>query len=167
MDTPDVDPEAGGEAAGWEQLSIVDVGGGSRRRAKRAKSPREEPLAKGKGEKVERRGVKAKKKDEAGAEASAAGEAGTEAGAAPSLEKALDRLEEIVRQLEAGNIDLDRSLALFEEGVTLSRSATKRLNEAEARISRLVRSLDGEFRTEPLDGEASGGGADDGVGGDR
>jgi exodeoxyribonuclease VII small subunit len=68
----------------------------------------------------------------------------------PPLEQALARLEAIVRELEAGNIDLDRSLALFEEGVVLSRQAAKRLNEAEARITKLVRTLDGEFRTEPF-----------------
>jgi exodeoxyribonuclease VII small subunit len=68
----------------------------------------------------------------------------------PPLEQALARLEAIVRELEAGNIDLDRSLALFEEGVALSRQAAKRLGEAEAKITKLVRSLDGEFRTEPF-----------------
>ncbi len=76
----------------------------------------------------------------------------------PPLEQALARLEAIVRELEAGNIDLDRSLALFEEGVALSRQAAKRLTEAEAKITKLVRSLDGEFRTEPfaVEGEDEG-----------
>ena len=82
-----------------------------------------------------------------------------EAPEGPPLEQALARLEAIVRELEAGNIDLDRSLALFEEGVALSRQAAKRLSEAEAKITKLVRSLDGELRTEPFavegeDGEA-------------
>jgi exodeoxyribonuclease VII small subunit len=80
------------------------------------------------------------------------------AGAAPDagaidavgLEEALARLDGIVRELETGTLDLDRSLALFEEGVALSRHAAKRLSEAEARITKLVRALDGEFRLEPF-----------------
>ena len=76
-----------------------------------------------------------------------------------SLEAALARLEAFVRELEAGNIDLDRSLALFEEGVGLSRLASKRLGEAEVKITRLVRTLEGGFATEPFDaGEGSDGG---------
>ncbi len=81
---------------------------------------------------------------------SAEAPAGETAADGPPLEQALARLEAIVRELEAGNIDLDRSLALFEEGVALSRQAAKRLTEAEAKITKLVRSLDGELRTEPF-----------------
>ncbi len=95
-----------------------------------------------------------KKKRGGAAGSTAPAEAPVEASAtdrdAMPLEKALARLEAIVRELETGNIDLDRSLALFEEGVGLSRHASKRLSEAEAKITKLVRALDGEFRTEPF-----------------
>jgi exodeoxyribonuclease VII small subunit len=54
-----------------------------------------------------------------------------------TLEEALDRLEEITRSLEGGDIELDRSLALYEEGVRLVRLAEESIREAELRIGRL------------------------------
>lgn len=54
-----------------------------------------------------------------------------------SLEEALDRLEEITRSLEGGEIELDRSLDLYEEGVRLVRLAEEAIREAETRIERL------------------------------
>jgi exodeoxyribonuclease VII small subunit len=54
-----------------------------------------------------------------------------------SLEEALDRLEEITRSLEAGDIELDRSLDLYEEGVRLVRLAEEAIRDAEMRIERI------------------------------
>lgn len=54
-----------------------------------------------------------------------------------TLEEALDRLEEITRALEGGDIELDRSLALYEEGVRLVRLAEEAIRNAELRIERL------------------------------
>ena len=73
----------------------------------------------------------------------------------PSFEKALERLEEIVAALEDGALDLDRSLALFEEGMTLVRRLERRLEQAEARVEELVRAADGTTSVVPLetDGE--------------
>lgn len=54
------------------------------------------------------------------------------------FEKKLNRLEEIVQKMEKGDLALDESLKLFEEGVKLSRECHSRLNEAEAKVKLLV-----------------------------
>ena len=65
-----------------------------------------------------------------------------------TFEKALKRLEEIVEELEDSDLDIDRSLKIFEEGVKLSRLCTKKLDEAEKKIELLVKGEKGEFITE-------------------
>jgi exodeoxyribonuclease VII small subunit len=54
-----------------------------------------------------------------------------------SLEDALDRLDQITRSLEGGEIELEESLALYEEGVRLVRVAEASIRDAELRIERL------------------------------
>ena len=56
----------------------------------------------------------------------------------PSLEARLRRLEEIVGQLETDDLELDRALALFEEGVTHVREAEGALAAAELRVEELL-----------------------------
>ena len=56
----------------------------------------------------------------------------------PSYEEALKRLEDIVKRLEGGNLPLDESLRLFEEGTRLGKVCQRRLTEADLRIERLV-----------------------------
>ncbi len=63
----------------------------------------------------------------------------------------LKRLEDIVRTLERDDIDLDRALALFEEGVRHLKSAKERLNEAEARVARVVEDAAGVLSLTELD----------------
>src|SRR5215204_2605521 len=64
--------------------------------------------------------------------------------AAPSsFEAQLATLERIVRELERGDLPLEQSLDLFEQGVKLSRECQERLNEAERRIEVLLRGGDG------------------------
>jgi exodeoxyribonuclease VII small subunit len=53
-------------------------------------------------------------------------------------EDSLKRLEDIVARLESGQLSLDESLQLFEEGTRLTKVCQKRLTEAELRIERLV-----------------------------
>ena len=60
-----------------------------------------------------------------------------------SLQDELRRLEEIVRRLEANDLDLDAALALFEEGITRLRAARERLQDAEVRIQRVLERADG------------------------
>lgn len=54
------------------------------------------------------------------------------------FEKKLNRLEEIVHKMEKGEMALDESLKLFEEGVKLSRECHKHLTQAEAQVKKLV-----------------------------
>lgn len=54
------------------------------------------------------------------------------------FEKKLGRLEEIVQKMEKGDLALEDSLKLFEEGVKLSRECHSRLNEAEAKVKLLM-----------------------------
>ncbi len=55
-----------------------------------------------------------------------------------SFEATLDRLHQIVERLEGGELDLEESLRLFEEGVRLSRASQARLNSAEKRVEELL-----------------------------
>ncbi len=66
------------------------------------------------------------------------------------LEKGLDRLEEIARLLEKGELALEESLALFTEGMALSRRLEARLADAEMRVEALVREADGRERAVPF-----------------
>jgi exodeoxyribonuclease VII small subunit len=68
---------------------------------------------------------------------------GAPKGPAPGLQADLARLEEIVRALEQEDLDLDRALALFEEGVARMREARGRLGEAELRLTQLREAADG------------------------
>jgi exodeoxyribonuclease VII small subunit len=62
---------------------------------------------------------------------------------AKTFESQLGALERIVRQLERGDLPLEESLKLFEEGVRLSRECQERLNQAERRIEVLLRDAEG------------------------
>ena len=66
------------------------------------------------------------------------------------FEEALGRLERIVDQLEAGNLGLEESLKVFEEGVGLARHCARYLDEAEKRIELLTRDESGVLRTTPF-----------------
>jgi exodeoxyribonuclease VII small subunit len=66
------------------------------------------------------------------------------------FEDCLARLEQIVAALEAGNLPLEDSLKVFEEGVALARRCTKYLDEAERRIEMLVKDESGATTTKPL-----------------
>lgn len=59
------------------------------------------------------------------------------------FEKKLNRLEEIVSKMEKGDLALDESLKLFEEGVKLSRDCHGQLNKAETQVKKLM-GFDGE-----------------------
>jgi exodeoxyribonuclease VII small subunit len=73
---------------------------------------------------------------------------------AVDFEKALAELEDIVKQLEAGNLALDKSLALFERGVQLARSCEERLSEAELKVSQLVKDKEGLFGEEAFENKS-------------
>lgn len=67
----------------------------------------------------------------------------TTAPAAPTFEDAIKRLSEIVQKLEKGDLPLEDSLKLFEEGVRLSRLSQERLDGAQKRVEQLL-AVDGE-----------------------
>jgi exodeoxyribonuclease VII small subunit len=60
-----------------------------------------------------------------------------------SFEASLEALEQIVRELESGDLPLEKSLELFEDGIRLSRQCQERLNQAERRIEVLLRDNQG------------------------
>jgi exodeoxyribonuclease VII small subunit len=64
----------------------------------------------------------------------------------------LTRLEEIVRRLEADDVELDAALALFEEGVARLRAARERLAAADLKVQTVLEEADGELRLQDLDG---------------
>ncbi|MGH7560023.1 MAG: exodeoxyribonuclease VII small subunit [Gemmatimonadales bacterium] len=72
-------------------------------------------------------------------------------GERPSLAAELRRLEEIVRQLESPDGDLDRALALFEEGVARLHAARDRLAEAEARVQQVLQDAAGTITLNDVD----------------
>ena len=64
---------------------------------------------------------------------------------AKTFESSLAELEKIVEQLESGEMPLEESLKLFENGVRLSRECRERLNEAERRIEILIKDGEGKL----------------------
>ena len=71
----------------------------------------------------------------------------------PKFEEGLQRLEKILEQLERGDVPLEQSLKLFEEGVQLSNACRKELEEAEGRVEILLKQ-NGKLQAEPLQGAA-------------
>ena len=70
--------------------------------------------------------------------------------AGPKFEEAMTRLEQIVHALEAGNLSLDESLRVFEEGTTLLRFCARRLEETERRIEILTQDEGGGLKAQPF-----------------
>jgi exodeoxyribonuclease VII small subunit len=70
-----------------------------------------------------------------------------------TFESSLEALERIVRELERGDLPLEKSLQLFEQGVRLSRECQERLNQAERRIELLLRDAGGHPVLAALDEE--------------
>ncbi len=66
-----------------------------------------------------------------------------------SFEACLEELEKVVKELEGGELPLERSLELFEKGVQLSNSCRKQLEEAETRVETLIRK-NGRVQPEPF-----------------
>ena len=69
-----------------------------------------------------------------------------------SFEADLARIESIVNELESDDLDLDRALKLFEEGVERLRAAAAALAHAEDKVRLLVEQTDGRFTLAELDG---------------
>jgi exodeoxyribonuclease VII small subunit len=67
----------------------------------------------------------------------------------PKFEECLQRLETIVQQLERGDLSLEQALKLFEEGVGLSDSCRRELEEAEGKVEILLKQ-NGRLQPEPF-----------------
>jgi exodeoxyribonuclease VII small subunit len=78
----------------------------------------------------------------------------TEAKPLETFESCLDELETVVKELEAGDLTLERSLELFERGMHLSETCRKQLEQAETRVEILVRK-EGKLTAEPFRPEKS------------
>ena len=72
-----------------------------------------------------------------------------QAGPPETFEACLDELETVVKELEGGDLSLERSLQLFERGMGLSEACRKQLEEAETRVEMLIRK-DGKIVAEPF-----------------
>lgn len=72
-----------------------------------------------------------------------------------NFESSLEALEKIVRELEQGDLPLEKSLELFEQGVRLSRECQERLSQAERRIEILLRDSEGRPAASPFEGGTS------------
>ena len=70
---------------------------------------------------------------------------------ANTFEKSLSELERIVKQLEDGDLPLEESLKLFEEGVKLSRECRDRLTNAERRIEVLMKDANGNLGLQTME----------------
>jgi len=66
------------------------------------------------------------------------------------FESALKSLEDIVVQLESGDLTLDRALELFEEGIRVSHFCSSKLDEAERRVEVLIKAADGTMKEVPF-----------------
>ena len=66
------------------------------------------------------------------------------------FEECLERLEKIVKELEKGEVPLEKSLTLFEEGMQLSATCRKQLEDAEGKVEILLKQ-NGKLQTEPFE----------------
>jgi exodeoxyribonuclease VII small subunit len=66
------------------------------------------------------------------------------------FEDAMKELEDIVKRLESGDLSLEESIKLFEKGMALSKYCSDKLEEAEKKVSLLVKD-EGGIKTEPFD----------------
>ncbi len=71
--------------------------------------------------------------------------------AALSFEAALSELERIVEQLERGEVELEKSIAMYERGAALKAHCEARLKEAQLKVDKIVIGSDGDARAEAAD----------------
>jgi exodeoxyribonuclease VII small subunit len=75
---------------------------------------------------------------------------GSGGSALAKFEECLERLEKIVQELEKGEVPLEKSLTLFEEGMQLSAACRKELDEAEGKVEILLKQ-NGRLQSEPFE----------------
>ena len=70
------------------------------------------------------------------------------------FEEALSALEDIVRNLESGEVSLEQSIDIYTRGTQLKAHCEDKLKDATARIEKITKSADGGLSTAPLDGDS-------------
>ena len=70
-----------------------------------------------------------------------------------TFEHAMKKLEQIVQDLESGDMPLEKAIKTFEDGIQLSKFCSEKLDETEKRITILMQSPDGELSEVPFSGE--------------
>ena len=70
------------------------------------------------------------------------------------FETALEELEQVVEQLESGDLSLEDSLAAFEKGVGLVKFCNQKLTEVEKRVELLVKDKEGKLQLKPFESAA-------------
>lgn len=71
-----------------------------------------------------------------------------------AFEPALASLEQLVQQMESGELSLEQSIQAFEQGMKLSQQCQQALNEAEQKVQLLMSQADGAVATQELDQES-------------
>jgi exodeoxyribonuclease VII small subunit len=69
------------------------------------------------------------------------------------FEEAMERLGQIVEGLESGDLSLEESLKIFEEGMGLVNFCSKKLEEAEQKVTILIKESDGKYSQQPFESE--------------
>jgi len=67
-----------------------------------------------------------------------------------TFEKAMQQLEQIVQELESGDLPLEKAIRKFEEGIRLTRFCTEKLDETEKRVTLLMEGADNQVTEEPF-----------------
>ena len=67
-----------------------------------------------------------------------------------SFEKSMEQLEQIVQDLESGDLPLEKAIKQFEEGIRLSKYCSKKLDETEKKINLLIQEMDGTVSEKPF-----------------
>ncbi len=67
-----------------------------------------------------------------------------------SFEEALGELEEIVRRIESGEVDLDSAIQAYERGAALKKHCDTKLREAEEKVSKIKLDVNGNVSEKPL-----------------
>ena len=67
-----------------------------------------------------------------------------------TFEKSMKQLEQIVQELESGDLSLEMAIKKFEEGIRLTKFCSEKLDETEKRITMLLRDQEGNISEEPF-----------------
>ena len=67
-----------------------------------------------------------------------------------TFEKSVEQLEQIIEELEAGDLSLEKAIKRFEEGIKLSKYCFNKLDETEKKVSILMQEMDGSVTEKPF-----------------